>query len=360
MIFYPIYISMATGILGMFFVAYLAISVLKQDPGTKEMISISAAIHEGAMAFLKREYTAISIFIAAVFVVLTIGINIETAFAYLAGAICSLSAGYFGMRIATSANSRTAQAATKGLQKVLDVAFSGGAVMGMSVVSIGLFALSSVYLIFIKLGVDPIYATSLTAGFSMGASSVALFARVGGGIYTKAADVGADLVGKVEAGIPEDDPRNPAVIADLVGDNVGDVAGMGADLYESYVGAIVSGMVIAGATFLSFQDKLNGIMLSLLLASVGIIASIIGTSFVKTGRRFDPQRALRIGTWMSAALFALGSWALIFVWYKNIAVFYASLAGLIAGLVIGFIAEQYTSGKNVKLLAEASQTGAAT
>lgn len=354
-----IFLSMGIGILGILFAIYLAISVLKHEPGTREMISISDAIHEGAMAFLKREYITISIFMAAIFLVLVIGINIYTAFAYLVGAICSLSAGYLGMKIATSANTRTAQAATKGFQDVLNVAFSGGAVMGMYVVGIGLFALSTLYLIYIKLGGDPIAAVSLIASFSMGASSVALFARVGGGIYTKAADVGADLVGKIEAGIPEDDPRNPAVIADLVGDNVGDVAGMGADLYESYVGAIISGMVLSCAVFPTLETKLKGVFLSLLLAAAGILCSFIGTFFVRIGGRFDPQRSLRRGTWASAISFAALSYLLITYWYGTSTLFAAVASGLIAGLIIGFTAEYYTSGKTVRAIAESSQTGAA-
>ncbi|MEW6230386.1 MAG: sodium/proton-translocating pyrophosphatase, partial [Bacillota bacterium] len=217
------------GVLGLVFVGYLISSVLKKDPGNKSMRELSGAIHEGAMAFLRREYSVVAVFLAIVFVVVAVGINLYTAIAFILGAGASISAGFVGMQISTRANARTTQAATKGFNEALRVAFPGGAVMGMYVVGIGLFALSLIYYIFSRLpGIDVFSATSLVAGFSMGASFVALFARVGGGIYTKAADVGADLVGKVEKGIPEDDPRNPAVIADLVGDNVGDVAGMGA------------------------------------------------------------------------------------------------------------------------------------
>jgi K(+)-stimulated pyrophosphate-energized sodium pump len=287
------------------------------------------------------------------------GIRWQTAVAYLIGAACSLSAGYLGMQIATRANTRTAFAATKGFNHALQIAFSGGAVMGMYVVSIGLFALSLLYFIFYQ-AFGLVSATDLIAGFSMGASSVALFARVGGGIYTKAADVGADLVGKVEAGIPEDDPRNPAVIADLVGDNVGDVAGMGADLYESYVGAIISGMVIAVATLPDPAAKLKGVLLCLLLSAIGVAASIIGTFFVKTGKTADPQQSLRAGTWAAAVIFIISSLLLSIYWYGSINPFYAILFGLISGLVIGYVAEYYTSGKQVIKIAEAAQSGPAT
>jgi len=355
-----ILVGVVTGVIGILFVIYLAISVLKHTPGSEAMVSISDAIHEGAMAFLKREYKAISIFIVVLFAILSFGINIPTAIAYLIGALCSLSAGFLGMKIATRANTRTAEAAKIGFKNALGVAFPGGAVMGMYVASIGLLALSLLYFIFVKSGIDALTATQLLAGFSMGASSVALFARVGGGIYTKAADVGADLVGKIEAQIPEDDPRNPAVIADLVGDNVGDVAGMGADLYESYVGAIISGMVISVAFFSTTLGKLNGIILCVFLAAIGIISSMIGTFFVHAGGGFDPQKSLRNGTWAAASSFAVFSFILIRFWYGNINIFYSVVAGLVAGLIIGFTAEFYTSGKSVRTIAESAQTGGAT
>ncbi len=265
------------------------------------------------------------------------------------------------MHIATRANVRTTQAATKGFNEAIAVAFPGGAVMGMSVVSIGLFALSVLYPVFgggLVSGAPLLQAVNILAGFSMGASSVALFARVGGGIYTKAADVGADLVGKVEAGIPEDDPRNPAVIADLVGDNVGDVAGMGADLFESYVGAIVSGMIIAAAT-LPPEKQLRGVTLALLLAAVGIVASILGTFFVRT-EKGDPQTALRNGTMASAILSIVGSFFMIWGWYGEVLPFWAFLSGVVVGMAIGFVAEYYTSGKQVEELAQFCRTGAAT
>lgn len=354
-------IPVLVGFLGLLFVVYLSARVMAKETGTATMQELSGYIYEGAMAFLSREYKAIGVFALAVTALLAIGIGWRTSVAYIIGATCSLSAGLIGMHIATRANVRTTQAATKGFNEAIGVAFPGGAVMGMSVVSIGLFALSILYRVFgggLEAGETLLQTVNVLAGFSMGASSVALFARVGGGIYTKAADVGADLVGKVEAGIPEDDPRNPAVIADLVGDNVGDVAGMGADLFESYVGAIVSGMIIAAAT-LPLEKQLNGVTLALLLAAGGIIASILGTFFVRaeTG---DPQTALRNGTVASAVLSIAGSFLIIWGWYGEILPFWAFLSGVVVGMVIGFVAEYYTSGKRVQTLAEFCRTGAAT
>lgn len=354
-------VSALVGFIGLLFVAYLSAKVLAKDAGNATMQEISGYIYEGAMAFLSREYRAIGIFAIAVAFLLAAGIGWETAVAYLIGAICSLGAGLIGMHIATRANVRTAQAATRGFNEAISVAFPGGAVMGMTVVSIGLFALSVLYWLFgasAVPGESLLRAVNILAGFSMGASSVALFARVGGGIFTKAADVGADLVGKVEAGIPEDDPRNPAVIADLVGDNVGDVAGMGADLFESYVGAIASGMIIAAAT-LPPEKQLQGVSLALLLAAVGVIASILGTFFVRTAKG-DPQTALRNGTVASAVLSIVGAFLVTWRWYGDILPFWAFLSGVIAGMVIGFVAEYYTSGKRVQLLADFCRTGTAT
>ncbi len=260
--------SVGVGFLGLLFVVYLSVKVLSKAPGSAAMQELSGYIYEGAMAFLLREYRAIAVFIVIVALLIGVGIDWATATSYVIGAVCSLTAGVIGMHIATRANVRTAQAATEGFNQAMGVAFPGGAVMGLSVVSIGLFAVSILYWYFVgpaESGESLRLGVNLLAGFSMGASSVALFARVGGGIYTKAADVGADLVGKVEAGIPEDDPRNPAVIADLVGDNVGDVAGMGADLFESYVGAIISGMILAANT-LPPERQLDGVMLTLLFS----------------------------------------------------------------------------------------------
>jgi K(+)-stimulated pyrophosphate-energized sodium pump len=353
--------SAGVGVLGLLFVAYLSVKVLSKETGNAVMQEISGFIYEGAMAFLVREYRAIAFFVAIVAVLIGLGIGWAAAVSYVIGAVCSLTAGVIGMHIATRANVRTAQAATKGFKEAMDVAFPGGAVMGLSVVSIGLFAVSVLYWYFVgeaasgeslRLGVN------ILAGFSMGASSVALFARVGGGIYTKAADVGADLVGKVEAGIPEDDPRNPAVIADLVGDNVGDVAGMGADLFESYVGAIISGMILAANTLPS-ERQLDGIMLTLLFSSVGIIASIIGTFFVRSATG-SPQQALRNGTVAAALIAIAGAFLVSFLWYGEVLPFWAYLSGVVVGMAIGFVAEYYTSGKRVQELAGYCQTGAAT
>ncbi|MEW6381141.1 MAG: sodium-translocating pyrophosphatase [bacterium] len=362
----PIFVSIAVGILGMFFVWILAKRILSKDPGTEKMVRISDAIHEGAMAFLFREYRAIAVFVVVVFAVLALFVTIETAVAFVIGALCSITAGYIGMSIATRANCRTAQAAAKSYNEAIGVAFPGGAVMGTSVVSLGLLGLSAVFvgIIYILKGSRPdldtaiIDAVQMIAGFSMGASSVALFARVGGGIYTKAADVGADLVGKVEAGIPEDDPRNPAVIADNVGDNVGDVAGMGADLFESYIGAIVSGMVIAAAPNPNIDVK--GVLLCLLLSAWGIISSTIGIFFVRADEKSDPQKALNRGMTASAVLLAIGSFVLCAKWYGSMNLFWAVLSGLIAGMVVGYVAQYYTSGTQVETVANAAKTGAAT
>lgn len=350
----PLIISGLAGLAALAFAAFLTIRIMRKDKGTPPMLAISEAVQEGAMAFLKREYRIILIFMLILFVVLWMGIDAKTAIAYVGGALGSTLAGLFGMQVATRANSRTAQAARRSFNEALGLAFSGGAVMGMLVVGIGLLALSGIYYLFASL--DSLFeAARVIVGFSLGASSVALFARVGGGIYTKAADVGADLVGKVEAGIPEDDPRNPAVIADNVGDNVGDVAGMGADLYESYVGALVSAIVIAAA-----NENKAGIFLALFLASIGIISSILGIFFVRTGKKANAQKALRQGTIASALFLLVGSLLITGLWYGDLRAFYALASGLLAGLVIGFVAEFYTTGKSISLIARSSQTGAAT
>ncbi|MBM4347637.1 MAG: sodium-translocating pyrophosphatase, partial [Deltaproteobacteria bacterium] len=344
-----------------------------QDPGTPQMVAISEAVHEGAMAFLKREYKAITIFAVIVAILLAIGLkgqgwhfSVFTAFSYLVGAACSLVAGYVGLSIATRANARTAQGATKGFNQALSVAFPGGAVMGMTVVGLGLLVFSIVFIVLGSLAPGGIIekmteAAGIIAGFSMGASSVALFARVGGGIYTKAADVGADLVGKVEAGIPEDDPRNPATIADNVGDNVGDVAGMGADLYESYIGSLLSGVIIAVTTLPTPELKFKGVILCFILYAIGIIASIIGVFFVRTDEKSDPRKALNKGTYSSSVFYSIG--ALILVWAMfegNLLYFLATFSGIVSGMVIGYTAFYYTSGKSVQALAKASVTGSAT
>lgn len=362
-----------TGLVALFFVLYTARKVMRQDPGTSQMIAISEAVHEGAMAFLKREYRAISLFAAIVAILLAVGLkgqgwhfSILTALSYLVGAACSLVAGYVGLSIATRVNTRTAQAATRGYNQALSVAFPGGAVMGLTVVGLGLLVFSIVFIILGNLAPGGIIekmteAAGIIAGFSMGASSVALFARVGGGIYTKAADVGADLVGKVEAGIPEDDPRNPATIADNVGDNVGDVAGMGADLYESYIGSLLSGVIIAVATLPTPELKLKGVVLCFILYAIGIVASILGVFFVRTDEKSDPRKALNKGTYSSSVFYSVG--ALILVWGmygKDLSYFLATFSGIVSGMVIGYTAYYYTSGKSVQALAKASKTGSAT
>ena len=336
------------GILALIFAMYKAKYVESVSPGTDRMQEIASYIEEGAMAFLKREYRVVAIFMAVLFVVLIVVINIQTAICFVIGGIFSLAAGYNGMKVATKANVRTANAAREeGMTKALNVAFSGGSVMGMSVVGLGLLGVGALYIIFKD--------ASIVTGFSLGASSVALFARVGGGIYTKAADVGADLVGKVEAGIPEDDPRNPAVIADNVGDNVGDVAGMGADLFESYVGAIISAITLG---LLAFGEA--GVQYALALSAVGIIASILGVYFVRGDR--DPQKALNNGTLASALITIIAAFVLSRSLLGSLKPFVSIVSGLVVGLIIGRVTEYYTSAdyKPVKKIAQESETGAST
>lgn len=335
----------------MLFAFIKARGIARRDEGEPGMAEIARAISEGADAFLKSEYKLLLIFIAIVFAGIWLGLgSITTAVAFLVGALFSVLAGYFGMKVATRANVRTANAArTGGINEALRVAFSGGTVMGMCVVGLGLIGASILYIITEN--------GDVLTGFSLGASSVALFARVGGGIYTKAADVGADLVGKVEAGIPEDDPRNPAVIADNVGDNVGDVAGMGADLFESYVGSIVSAIVLG-----VFSFGATGAVYPLALSGLGIIASVLGTFFVRGGKNADPMKALKMGSYTSAILVAAGSVALSFVCFGSVNTSLAIICGLIVGLAIGFFTEVYTSDKYrfVKSIAKQSTTGSAT
>ena len=351
--------TLIAGLIAVIYAVFLVRRIYSFDPGNEKMQSLSSAIQEGAMAFLKREYSFLAIFIIGMFILLTLTLGVTVAICYVCGAICSVGAGFVGMRVATRSNCRTTQAATKSISDALTVAFSSGAVMGMCVVGFGLVGLSLLYL-FVG---DP----DIINGFALGASSVALFARVGGGIYTKAADVGADLVGKVEAGIPEDDPRNPAVIADNVGDNVGDVAGMGADLFESYVGSIIAAMVL-GAAPGAIYGGTSGIVFPLLLAGLGVVASIIGTLFVRAKDEKDLAPALNRGTYISAvltAIFVLISALLVFRdlgTAKAIGPFVASVSGLIAGIIIGLLCQYYTSSdyKPVKQLAEAAKTGPAT
>ncbi|SMB85329.1 K(+)-stimulated pyrophosphate-energized sodium pump [Desulfonispora thiosulfatigenes DSM 11270] len=363
-----IYVALGAGVIALIFAFYLTAKVNKVSPGNKRMQELAAAINEGAMAFLMREYKTLVIFVliltGIIFAAgaLTTGadsIKPQTAIAFIIGAICSTLAGYIGMSVATKANVRTANAAQESSNKALGVAFSGGAVMGMSVVGLGLVGLGIVALLF-----DIESQSSIINGFALGASSIALFGRVGGGIYTKAADVGADLVGKVEAGIPEDDPRNPAVIADNVGDNVGDVAGMGADLFESFVGSLIAGMALAAAMGLGT----GAIILPFLIASAGVIASVIGTFFVRTGEGADASKALNQGE-LVAMVLSLGATYFLCTTIlpaegavTGMGVFIATIAGLIAGFTIGKITEYYTSDhyKPVQEIAKASETGAAT
>ena len=346
-----LYTVPAAAAVALLFAFIKARGIARRDEGEPGMAEIAHAISEGADAFLKSEYKLLLIFIAIVFAGIWLGLgSITTAVAFLVGALFSVLAGYFGMKVATRANVRTANAArTGGINEALRVAFSGGTVMGMCVVGLGLIGASILYIITEN--------GDVLTGFSLGASSVALFARVGGGIYTKAADVGADLVGKVEAGIPEDDPRNPAVIADNVGDNVGDVAGMGADLFESYVGSIVSAIVLG-----VFSYGATGAVYPLALSGLGIIASVLGTFFVRGGKNADPMKALKMGSYTSAILVAAGSVALSYFCFGGINTSFAIICGLIVGLAIGFFTEVYTSDKYrfVKNIAEQSTTGSAT
>lgn len=345
-----IYLAPIMGVAAILFAFILTQRVKKQSPGTEKMKEIAGAIYEGAQAFLFSEYKLLIIFAVVMFVIIAVAITPVTAVCFLAGAAFSTIAGYCGMNVATRANVRTANAAKEsGMNKALSIAFSGGAVMGMCVAGLGLLGVSVVYLV--TKNVD------VLSGFSLGASSIALFARVGGGIYTKAADVGADLVGKVEAGIPEDDPRNPAVIADNVGDNVGDVAGMGADLFESYVGSLVSAVTLGIVYF-----QTTGAVFPLALGALGIFASILGTFFVKGDEKSNPHKALKIGTYVASGLVLIASFVMSKVCFGDFKAAIAVVIGLAAGLLIGIVTEVYTSGdyKSVKKIAEQSQTGAAT
>lgn len=353
------------GVAALLFAFYLTARILRVEPGNQTMQEIAGAIQEGAMAFLKREYKALFVFVLVVATVIFLtgyftegadSLQPETAIAFIIGAICSVTAGFIGMTVATKANVRTANAAQTSANKALGVAFSGGAVMGMCVVGLGLVGLGIVTFLFDN--------PNTINGFALGASSIALFGRVGGGIYTKAADVGADLVGKVEAGIPEDDPRNPAVIADNVGDNVGDVAGMGADLFESYVGSIIAAIALAVALGLGT----NGIILPFLIAAAGVVASIIGSFFVRTGEGANASKALNMGETVAMILSLVATYFLATNMLPETGditgfnVFIATVAGLLAGFIIGKITEYYTSAdfNPVKGIAKASQTGTAT
>jgi K(+)-stimulated pyrophosphate-energized sodium pump len=371
-----VYLALTASVLALIFAFMKSAWIGKQSSGSQKLHDIGQAVREGAMAFLAREYKILAIFVVAVAALLFVFSDGHLRYAsvsFFVGALCSGVAGFFGMRVATMANSRTANSAQSGLQAALSVAFSGGSVMGMSVVGLGLLGLSVLFIVFTRLyGEDLATLTStvlpILSGFSLGASSIALFARVGGGIYTKAADVGADLVGKVEAGIPEDDPRNPATVADNVGDNVGDVAGMGADLFESYVGAIIGSMVLGAAA-----GSIELVMLPFLLAGAGIIVSILGTFFVRTREGGDPQLALNLGTLGAGFIMALLARPLVMNFapetftigtatFTANGVFWSVISGLICGILIGLLTEFHTAlGRPpVKSIAEASTTGAAT
>ena len=351
------YVAVICAIIGLVFAFVLTKRVNSVDAGTDRMKEIASAIAEGARAFLFAEYKILAIFIVVLFVVLCFLRNPLTAVCFLCGAVLSIIAGYCGMTVATKANVRTANAArTSGMNKALNVAFSGGAVMGMCVAGLGLLGVAGLYVI--TGDADVLF------GFSLGASSIALFARVGGGIYTKAADVGADLVGKVEAGIPEDDPRNPATIADNVGDNVGDVAGMGADLFESYAGSLISAITLglAGSFGAITLDTAKAAIFPAILSALGIVASVIGTFMVQGKEGGNPQKALNRGEYTADAIVVIGAIALSVYYLGSIMPAVAIIAGLIVGLIIGIITEVYTSGDygSVKKIAEQSETGAAT
>ncbi len=363
----------ALGVLGLLFALGIYLYIKRQPAGSDTMQEIADAIHDGAMVFLKREYTILALFIVVVGALLFIAIDRYTALAFLSGAICSMLAGYFGMNAATRANVRTTQAANvSGQEKALTVAFSGGAVMGLSVASLGLIGVGGFFYFF---GGDPQTAQYIN-GFAMGASSIALFARVGGGIYTKSADVGADLVGKVEAGIPEDDPRNPAVIADNVGDCVGDTAGMGADIFESYVGSVIATIAIGATAAMCAPTRLAWMALPLLIIMAGLLASVVGVASIKILEKLSPASALRYATYISAVLLLVMAWLIT----ANLGLsgnryndagqmlgnitgsgaFWAIFSGCLAGIVIGLLTEYYTSGKPIIKIANASTTGVAT
>lgn len=380
------YIIPVFGVLGLIYMFWKSSWVTRQEVGTEQMARIARNIADGAMAFLKAEYRVLAIFVVIVAALLLYSGTVSEgshpliAISFIIGAVCSALAGFIGMRVATRANVRTTHAARTSLGKALEVAFAGGSVMGLAVVALGVLGLGILYFIYSNMGWEPSRVIQVLTGFSFGASSIALFARVGGGIYTKAADVGADLVGKVEAGIPEDHPLNPATIADNVGDNVGDVAGMGADLFESYVGSIIGTMVL-GAAFLGISGfelsnsfgGLNAVLLPLLLAGIGIVTSIIGTFFVRVKEGGNPQTALNVGELVSAALMLIitylvitsimpDSWTFHDRTYNSTGVFWAVCFGLVAGLLIGFVTEKYTGTgtRPVTSIVNQSVTGSAT
>jgi K(+)-stimulated pyrophosphate-energized sodium pump len=348
-----------SGTIGLLVAYIIAKGILKEEAGPAEIQKIMKAIQQGADAFLNREIRTVAIFVLAFGIFMGLVLQPLLGLAFIIGASFSMFSGYIGMKIATRANGRTTYAASKyGVGKALDIAFSGGAVMGLMEASLGIFGSSLIYLLLSNFMPDPRLKLEIISGYALGASFIALFARVGGGIYTKAADVGADLVGKIEAGIPEDDPRNPAVIADNVGDNVGDVAGMGADLYESYVGAIHAGAVLGFA-----YAEMKGLLYPFLFAVIGLYSSIIGIIFTKvyaSRKNADPANALRNGTFLASAIAIIGSFFLANSLLGNLGPFWAGTIGIIVGILVGFISEYYTSNKPIERIAYASTTGAAT
>jgi len=360
------------GIVGLLCAGLIYLYIKKQEPGSEQMVELSEAVHDGAMAFLKREYSILVIFIVVVFGLLWWAINQNTAIAFLCGAICSILAGFSGMKAATRANVRTAQAANqRGQGPALSMAFSGGAVMGLAVASLGMLGIGTLCQVFGIWDPGNLGNAPIINGFAMGASSIALFARVGGGIYTKSADIGADLVGKVEAGIPEDDPRNPAVIADNVGDNVGDVAGMGADIFESYVGSVIATIAMAATASVGVlkmlapdlaetQARLSMMSYPLMVIMIGLVASLIGVLAVRVLQNISPAGALRYSTFIAAALMLIGSYWIVGTLGISTGAFWAMLCGCLAGIIIGLLTEYYTGAKPIYNIAKASQTGPAT
>ena len=369
-------LSPLLGLVGLGFALAIYLYLRKQPTGTDLMRELADRIHEGAMAFLRREYSVLAVFLLVVAVLLWLAIGSLTALAYVTGALSSIAAGYFGMTAATRANVRTTAAAKdEGQGKALRIAFFGGAVMGLSVAALGLLGVGAWYWFIAAdaiADVDFLRFGEIISGYAMGASSIALFARVGGGIYTKAADVGADLVGKVEAGIPEDDPRNPATIADNVGDNVGDVAGMGADIFESYVGSVIATIAIGATSALYAADRAAAVALPIVTIMIGLVASLVGIALMKVLERSSPASALRNVTFIAAGLFLAAMYFIVLGFdfqigdpltgraYPESGPFWAILAGTLVGITIGLVTEYYTAAKPVRRIAEASQTGSAT
>ena len=368
--------SLGIGVIGLAVAFLTYMGIKRHEPGSQVMRDLADQIHTGAMAFLRREYIVLLPFLIVIAALLAWAISWETAVSYIVGGVCSVAAGFAGMQAATIANVRTSEAArASGQAAALRIAFGGGSVMGLAVASLGLLGIAGVFL-WLTRGVDSAETvrtfSETISGFAMGASSIALFARVGGGIYTKAADVGADLVGKVEAGIPEDDPRNPATIADNVGDNVGDVAGLGADIFESYVGAVIATIAIAATSPLIPSDTVGpALFLPLSFIAAGLIASLVGIAMMRVLAKGDPANALRMTTFIAAGLFLILAYFLTDMMpigmrredgslYPELGPFWAVLAGTISGILIGLVTEYYTAGRPVRRIAESSKTGPAT